>query len=200
MNRWRTLLPLVKPQLLKVSLALGGVTLAWGALYGAMLWLEPPWQQAQAQQQSAQAQLDQARADQQDLDTHRRTFEALKAGGLLGGEPRAAWVENLLRTANAMGLQANVSFTLATPVTVELPQAQASGARVSRHVLEYTLSQVHDIEALQLTAFFMRDHANVAHLAGCALDNPTPQGLSARCRVNFLHIDPPGTAQQNRTP
>jgi hypothetical protein len=197
MSRWHILLPLIKSLLLKVSLAVGGVAVAWGGLYGFMVWLEPPWQQAQAQQQAAQAQLDQARADQQDLDTHRRTYEALKAGGLLGGEPRAIWVEDLLRTANAMGLQADVSFTLATPVAVDLPQAQAIGARVSRHVLEYTLTHVHDIEALQLTALFMRDHADVARLTGCALETPTPQGLSARCRVNFLHIDPANTPRQN---
>lgn len=53
------------------------------------------WQQAQSQLQAAQGQLGEAQADQTDLDTHRRTYEVLKTSGLLGGEPRAIWVEDL---------------------------------------------------------------------------------------------------------
>jgi hypothetical protein len=191
------LLPLLRPLLIKLGALLCALAMVWGALYAVQQSLQPEWQQAQGQQQTAQALLGEAHADQTDLDTHRRTFEMLKASGLLGGEPRAVWVEDLLRTAVSMDLQTQVSFTLGSPQAVELPQAQAIGARVTRHTLDYTLIQVHELEVLQLTDQFMQAHQGVARLMGCALEQPTPLGLDARCRVNFLHIEPPAAPSHN---
>lgn len=191
------LLPLLRPLLIKLGALLGVLALAWGGLYAVQQSLLPDWQQAQGQQQTAQALLAEAQADQTDLDTHRRTYELLKASGLLGGEPRAVWVEDLLRTATQLGLQAQVSFTLGSPQAVELPQAQAIGARVTRHTLDYTMTGVHELEVLQLTEQFMQTHQGVARLMGCALEQPTPNGLGARCRVNFLHIEPPAAPSHN---
>ena len=191
------LLPLLRSLLIKLSVLLCVLALVWGALYAAQQSLLPDWQQAQSQQQAAQVLLSEAQADQTDLDTHRRTYELLKTSGLLGGEPRAVWVEDLLRTATNLGLQSQVSFTLGSPQAVELPQAQAMGARVTRHTLDYTMTGVHELEVLQLTDQFMKAHQGVARLMGCALEQPTPEGLGARCRVNFLHIEPPATPSHN---
>ncbi len=190
-------LPLVRPWLLRLGLAVALLGVVWGGLYATHDWLKPDWQQAQAQRQAAQARLDEARTDQKDIDTHRRTYDSLRASGLLGGEPRALWVESLLRTASDMGLQGQVSFNLATPVAVDLPQAQAVGGRVTRHVLEFSLKGVHEVEALQLVDRYVAAHEGVARLMGCTFDGPTPQGLALQCRVNFLHIDPPMPAGQN---
>lgn len=194
---WPLLLPLLRPLLFKLGALLGVLVLVWGGLYALQQSLLPDWQQAQGQQQAAQALLAEAQADQIDLDTHRRTYEQLKASGLLGGEPRAVWVEDLLRTSASLGLQAQVSFTLGSPQAVELPQAQAIGARVTRHTLDYTMTGVHELEVLQLTDQYMQAHQGVARLMGCALEQPTPEGLGARCRVNFLHIEPPATPSHN---
>ncbi|MDP2092617.1 MAG: hypothetical protein Q8K50_01810 [Hydrogenophaga sp.] len=194
---WPLLLPLLRPLLIKLGALLGVLVLVWGGLYALQQSLLPDWQQAQGQQQVAQALLAEAQADQIDLDTHRRTYEQLKASGLLGGEPRAVWVEDLLRTSASLGLQAQVSFTLGSPQAVELPQAQAIGARVTRHTLDYTMTGVHELEVLQLTDQYMQAHQGVARLMGCALEQPTPEGLGARCRVNFLHIEPPATPSHN---
>ena len=143
-------------------------------------------------------QLGEAQADQTDLDTHRRTYEVLKTSGLLGGEPRAIWVEDLLRISAGLGLQAHVSFTLGSPQAVDLPQAQAIGAKVTRHTLEYSFTRVHELEVLQLTQQYLQAHQDVARLMGCQLEQPAADGLSARCRVNFLHIEPPVAQGQNR--
>lgn len=192
--------PLLRPLLIRVGALLLALALAWGGLAGVRWWQTPAWQQAQAEQQAAQGMLTEAQADQLDLDTHRRTYEVLKASGLLGGEPRPVWVEDLLRVTQQLGLQAHTSFTLGSPQVVDLPQAQATGARVTRHTLEYTLSRVHGVEVLQLTEQFIQTHQGVARLMGCALEQPTPEGLAARCRVNFLHIEPPQSAAHNGAP
>lgn len=191
------LLPLLRSLLIKLGVLLCALALAWGGLYAMQQSLLPDWQQAQAQQKTAQARLKEAQADQTDLDTHRRTYEMLKASGLLGGEPRAVWVEDLLRISTRLGLQAHIRFTLGSPQAVDLPQAKTTGARVTRHTLDYTLTRVHELEVLQLTEQFMQTHQGVARLMGCSLEQPKPEGLSARCRVNFLHIEPPATPSHN---
>lgn len=199
MKAWMPmLLPLLRPLLIKLGALLGVLVLAWGALYAVQQTLLPDWQQAQSQLQAAQGQLGEAQADQTDLDTHRRTYEVLKTSGLLGGEPRAIWVEDLLRISAGLGLQAHVSFTLGSPQAVDLPQAQAIGAKVTRHTLEYSFARVHELEVLQLTQQYLQAHQGVARLMGCQLEQPTADGLSARCRVNFLHIEPPVAQGQNR--
>jgi hypothetical protein len=191
------LLPLLRPLLIKLGALLGVLVLAWGSLYAVQQTQLPDWQQAKAQQKTAQARLSEAQADQTDLDTHRRTYDMLKASGLLGGEPRAVWVEDLLRTATRLNLQSHIRFTLGSPQAVDLAQAKTMGARVTRHTLDFTLTRVHEVEVLQLTDQFMQTHQGVARLMGCSLEQPTPEGLGARCRVNFLHIEPPAAASHN---
>jgi len=189
--------PLVRGLALKWGSALLLLVLAWGGLWGARYVLQPGWQTAEAQLQSAQVLLDEARTDQGDIAAHRGRFEGLKAAGLIGGEPRAIWVEDLLRTAQALGLQSQASFTLAAPQPVELPEAEAAGARVTRHVLEYSLTRVHEVEALRFAQQYHQVHGRVSRPVACTWEQPAPEGLTARCRVNFLHIDPVPAAGHN---
>lgn len=189
--------PLVRGLALRWGGALLLLALAWGGLWGARYALQPGWQTAEAQLQAAQALLDEARTDQGDIKTHRASFEGLKAAGLIGGEPRAVWVEDLLRTAQAQGLPSQTSFTLAAPQPVELPEAEAMGVRVTRHVLEYSLTRVHEVEALRFAQQYHQAHGRVSRTVACTWEQPTPEGLTARCRVNFLHIDPVPAAGHN---
>jgi hypothetical protein len=201
MQAFRThVFPLVRPLAIKWGALLLLLALAWGALWGAQRVLQADWQQAQSQAQAAQAQWDEAQAEQDDLTTHRSRFEQLKAAGLVGGDPRAAWVDDLLRTARDQGLQERLGFTLAPPETLAVAEADAANAQVRRHVLEYSLNRVHDIEALQFMQRFHQDHALMARPMACGLELPTPEGLTARCRVNFLHIDPADGAGNNVKP
>lgn len=193
------LLPLLRPTLIRLAVLLGVLSAFWGAFYVAQRWFKPSWETAQFDLQTAQTALHEVRSDQKDLDTHRRTYESLKASGLLGGDPRAFWVEDLLRVAAEMDLSAQISFTLGSPQAIDLPLADAVGARVSRHVLEFSLSRVHDDEAVRFIDRFTRSHQGVARLVGCAFEHPTAEGLSARCRVNFLHIEPPKNVTDNAT-
>lgn len=191
------LLPLLRPALVRLGLLACVLCVLWGALYVAQRWFKPSWETAQFDLQTAQSLLNEAKSDQNDLDTHRRTYESLKASGLLGGDPRAVWVEDLQRVAADMGLSERVSFTLSSPQAIELPLADAVGARVSRHVLEYTLDRVHDEEALRFVDRFVGSHEGVARLMGCTFEHPTLEGLLVRCHVNFLHIEPPKGAADN---
>lgn len=198
MQAFRThVFPLVRPLGFRWGAVLLVQLLAWGVLWGAQYVLQPGWQKSETQAQAAQAQWDEAQAEQDDLTAHRSRFEQLKAAGLVGGDPRAAWVDDLLRAARDQGLQERLGFTLAAPEALELDQAEAAGAQVRRHVLEYSLNRVHEIEALQFMQRFHQDHALIARPMACWLELPTPEGLTARCRVNFLHIDPAAAAAHN---
>lgn len=201
MQAFRThVFPLVRPLAIKWGALLLLLALGWGALWGAQRVLQSDWQQAQSLAEAAQAQWDEAQAEQEDLTTHRSRFEQLKAAGLVGGDPRAAWVDDLLRTARNQGLQERLGFTLAPPETLAVDEAEAANAQVRRHVLEYSLNRVHDIEALHFMQRFHHDHALMARPMACGLELPTPEGLTARCRVNFLHIDPADGAGNNDKP
>lgn len=190
--------PLVRPLAIKWGAVLLLLALAWGVLLGVQHVSRPGWQNAQAQAQAAQAQWEEARAEQDDLTAHGGRFAQLKAAGLVGPDPRATWVDDLLRTAREQGLQERISFTLAAPEVVTLAGADTAPAQVKRHVLEYSLSRVHDIEALQFIQRFHQDHARVSRPMACRLEQPTPEGLSAHCRVNFLHIDPAPAGAHNQ--
>ena len=96
-----------------------------------------------------------------------------------------------------MDLKDQVSFSLAVPEPVELPQAELAQASVQRHVLEIQMTQVHELEALRLIQQLQARHALVTRMAACLFAQPNPDGLTAQCRVNFLHIDPTPTADNN---
>lgn len=187
---WSVVLPLIKPTLMLLMKLVAGLALMSAALWGAQHFMSPAWQQVDATLQSAQAQLDEARQEQADVQAHLPRFNQLVAAGLVGGEPRANWVEDLLHTAKDSRLQSRVSFSLSPPEPVELPQAEPAQARVQRHVLELQLTQVHEIEALRLIQEVQTRHAQVSRMAACLFESPTPTGLTARCRINLLHIAP----------
>lgn len=107
--------PLVRPLAIKWGAVLLLLALAWGVLLGVQHVSRPGWQNAQAQAQAAQAQWEEARAEQDDLTAHGGRFAQLKAAGLVGPDPRATWVDDLLRTAREQGLQERIAFTLAAP-------------------------------------------------------------------------------------
>lgn len=197
---WPVVFPLVRSAVWALSGVLAALLLAMLALWGVRHFLYPGWQQAEAAQQAAQALLEEARAEQADVQAHLPQYQQLVAAGLLGGEPRALWVEDLLRILQEQGLQSHVSFTLAAPETVELPLAEAAQARVQRHVLELQFARVHEIEVLRVLEQLRARHARVSRVAGCAFEQATPEGLSARCRVSFLHIDPAPGADHNAKP
>lgn len=187
---WPVIFPLVRSAVLTLAQVVLALILASAALWGVRHFLYPDWQKAEGAMQAAQAQLEEARAEQADVQTYLSDYRKLAAAGLVGGEPRAIWVEDLLRTAKELGLQDKTSFTLAPPEPVELPQAEAAQARVQRHVLDVQVGSVHEIEALRLVQQLKARHAQITQMAACQFTQPTSAGLTAHCRVDFLHIDP----------
>lgn len=194
---WPVVFPLVRPAVWTLVGVLMAALASMLALWGVRYFLDPGWQQAEATQQAAQAQLEEARAEQADVQNHLHQYQQMVAAGLVGGEPRAVWVDDLLRILQQLDLQGQASFTLAAPEAVELPQAEAAQARVQRHVLELQFARVHEIEVLRVLEQLRQRHALVSRVAGCVFEQATSEGLSARCRVNFLHIDPAPGANHN---
>ena len=194
---WPVVFPLVRPAVWTLVGVLMAALASMLALWGVRYFLDPGWQQAEATQQAAQAHLEEARAEQADVQNHLHQYQQMAAAGLVGGEPRAVWVDDLLRILQQLDLQGQASFTLAAPEAVELPQAEAAQARVQRHVLELQFARVHEIEVLRVLEQLRQRHALVSRVAGCVFEQATPEGLSARCRVNFLHIDPAPGANHN---
>lgn len=164
---WPVVFPLVRPTVMLLAKVVIGLVLVSASLWGVKYFLSPGWLQAEASLQTAQAQLDEARLEQSDVQTHWPRYKQLVAAGLVGGEPRAIWVEDLLRTANELDLKDQVSFSLAVPEPVELPQAELAQASVQRHVLEIQMTQVHELEALRLIQQLQARHALVTRMAAC---------------------------------
>lgn len=187
---WSVVLPLIQPTLMLLMKVVAGLALMSAALWGAQHLMSAAWQQADATLQGAQAQLEDARLERVDVQAHLPRFNQLVAAGLVGGEPRSEWVEDMLRTAKAMNLQNRVSFSLSPPEPVEVPQAELVPARVQRHVLELQVTEVHEIEALRLMQAVQAHHAPVSRMAACLFDSPSPTGLTAKCRIHFLNIAP----------
>lgn len=186
---WPEVFPLVRPAVLTLAKVVTALVVVSAALLGVRHFLLPGWQQAESALQSAQTQLDEAHAEQAVVQAHLADYRQLVQAGLVGGEPRAAWVEDVLRTAKELGLQDRVGFTLAPPEPVAMPEAEAAQARVERHVLDVQVRAVHELEALRLIQHLQARHAQIAHMAACQFNQPTPAGLTAQCRINFLHID-----------
>lgn len=181
--------PLVQRETVVWLMVIGAIVVAWSGLAFWFQHLAAPWQTAQAHLQTAQAELDQATADQFDFETHRRSFEQLKASGLMDGEPRAVWAEEVQRIAVDSGLSAQLSFILAPPTPVEMPQNPATlAARVTRHVMDIQLTGVHDTEALHFITRLSERHQRVSRLSDCTFERRGPQ-MDMKCRVNFLHMD-----------
>ncbi len=194
---WPVIFPLVRSAVLALAKVVLGLVLASAALWGVRYFLYPDWQKAESAMQAAQTQLDEAHAEQADVQTYLSDYRKLVAAGLVGGEPRALWVEDLLRTAKELGLQDKISFTLAPPELVELSQAEVAQARPQRHVLDVQVGPAHEIEALRLIQQLQARHAQIAQVAACQFTQPKPEGLTTQCRVNFLHIDPTPVTHDN---
>ena len=194
---WPVVFPLVRPTVMLLAKVVAGLVLVSASLWGVQHFMLPGWQQAEATLHTAQTQLDEARLGLSDVQTHWPRYKQLLAAGLVGGEPRAIWVEDLLRTAKELDLKDQVSFSLAVPAPVELSQAETAQASVNRHVLEIQVTKVHEIEALRLMQQMQARHALVTRMASCLFTQPNPDGLTAQCRLNFLHIDPAPATDNN---
>lgn len=187
---WAVVSPLVRSSLLVLTKVLAGLALMFLMLWGAQRFMSPSWAEADASAQAAQAGLDEARRELADVRSHLPQFNQLLEAGLVGGERRSDWMDDFLRTVKASGLQGHVSFTLAPPEWLALPEAEAAQAKVLRHALEFQVVGVHEIEALRLIQQIRGQHGPVSRMAACLFEAPEPTGLSAKCRIDFLNIAP----------
>lgn len=184
---WSIMLPLVRPLLVKVGVAFAVVILCIAAAWGLEQWQSPDWKSAQARMQSAQSSVNQANTDLADIERLRGEFARHSQSGLVGGAPRAGWIEDLQRIAAGIGLTPYLTYTLASPVNVKLG-AEGVG-RVTRHELSVSLVSVHEIEGMRLVQQFLQLYPNTARLKTCEFTSPADAGLTLNCKVNLLHID-----------
>ncbi len=183
------LLPLVRPLLVKLGVFFGLLACVLMALWGVERWQEPTWKQKQSGVQVAQSQLSQANTDLADIDRLAADFLRSQQSGLVGGSPRAGWIEDLQRLATEARLDPLMTYTLAAPVAVTSASGGGSAAKVARHELAVQFKGVHDIEALQLVGRFLALYPHTARLNGCEMGGATDQGMSVGCRIHLLHID-----------
>lgn len=181
------MLPLVRPLLVKLGVFFGLLACALLALWGLERWQEPTWKQQQSGVQVAQSQLSQANTDLADIERLAAGFQRSQQSGLVGGSPRAGWIEDLQRLAAEARLDPLMTYTLAAPVAVA--SAGGGAAKVARHELAVQFKGVHDIEALQLVGRFLALYPHTARLHGCDMGGATDQGMNVGCRIHLLHID-----------
>lgn len=184
---WAIMLPLVRPLLVKVGWFFAAAVLGFGAVWGMEQLQAPHWKSAQQAMQSAQTTLNQANADLADIEKLGDEFAKHSQSGLVGGAPRAGWIEDLQRLAGSMGLEPVLTYTLASPVAVNV--ASAAQARVTRHELSVSLTSVHELEGLKLIQQFVNLYPDTAQLAACEFTSPTDAGLAIGCKINLLHIE-----------
>lgn len=211
MNSWNPVLAHARrPLILSGTL----VALSLAVFFASSYWhehVQAGLTQAQAELATRQAALTGKQNDLRDIQAHIDEFHALEQRGLLGRGDREGWVEQLLASQQRTGLPPTLTYALQAskplsqqsgpttdgtaqaPTTPEDPAA--AGPRF--HDLDLTLSDIHEEELLVL----LQDYA--AHVKGrfrvhaCSLADPTPQGLSAQCRLRFftvpLPVKTPGT-------
>ena len=185
---WTIMLPLVRPLLVKVGIFFAAVALCLAVLWWLEQWQLPQWKSAQKDMQGVQSSLTQANMDFADIEKLGDEFARYSQSGLVGGAPRAGWIEDLQRIAGSMGLESVLSYNLASPVPVMV--ATTSQARVTRHELSVSIASVHELESLQLVQQFVDLYPDTAQLASCEFAAPTESGLMLSCKINLLHIEP----------
>ena len=184
---WSVMLPLIRPVLVKVAGFFALLVLGLCAVWGLEQWQAPTWKTAQQRMQSAQSVLTQANTDLADIERLRGEFNRHSQSGLVGGAPRAGWIEDLQRLAGRLGLEAVLTYTLASPVNVNV--GGASAGKVTRHELNVSVASVHELEALSLVQQFVDLYPDTAQLTACEFSSPSETGLVLACKVNLLHID-----------
>lgn len=185
---WSIMFPLVRPLLVKVGWFFAAALLSFGAVWGMEQWQAPQWKSAQRTMQTAQSSLTQANIDLADIEKLGDEFARHSQSGLVGGAPRAGWIEDLQRLAGTMGLEPVMTYNLASPVAVNV--TTTAQAKVTRHELSVSVTSVHELEGLRLIQQFVDLYPDTAQLTGCEFSAPTDAGLVLSCKIHLLHIEP----------
>lgn len=184
---WAVMLPLVRPVLVKAAWFFALLLACLGAVWGIEQWQSPTWKTAQQRMQSAQSALTLANTDLADIERLRDEFARHSQSGLVGGAPRAGWIEDLQRLAGGRGLEPVMTYILASPVSVSI--GGAAPGKVTRHELSISLTSVHELEGLTLIQQFVDLYPDTAQLTACDFSAPSEDGLAVACKINLLHID-----------
>ncbi len=164
--------------------------------------------QAQTELSARRAKLAVKQIDLQGIEAHVSEFHALSQRGLLGRGDREGWVEQLLASHQRVGLPPTLTYALqaskplsqqagsgpeAAPQTSTSPEDSAGGGP-RFHDLEFTLSDIHEEELLVLLQEYAARVKGRFRVQACTLLDPTPQGLSAQCKLRFFTVPQPTKA------
>jgi len=206
MNNWKTIALLARRSLITLALS---ILCAFGIFFGTVFFKDRMVaQRLQAQQlESAQrASLEQKDIDLKNLQAETGRFSALRQQGLLGNPDRAAWVEQLLASYQALGLSMrDLAYTMHPPqaLLVSGPDAAPAaptdqGART--YDLDFTMTNTHEEDVLALLGHVRIHVKGLYRVQACHLSGPKETGLTARCTLRFFNMPESALKDAQPTP
>lgn len=193
MNEWKPVLELAKKSLITFLVVL--------VLAGMLVWVAKTYEenantllaQTQSELQANQTQLESKVADLENMESHIKRYETLKAQGLIGEPMRSKWVEDFkeshieLRLPDALTVELQTSKPLEMQST-DAVEGDALNLQPWMHELVFDISGVHEQELLELMQNYQNRVKGRFRLQECLLTEPKETGLNARCVLRFVSI------------
>jgi hypothetical protein len=136
------------------------------------------------------------------LQQHDATRQQLKTQGLLIMPERMQWIAQLLAAHKQLELPATLTYSLPPPQldgTTDATDATAASAALVAvpmvYDLEFSLTNIHEEDLLNLIARFRHSIDEPFRVQSCQLSQPLENGLSARCSLRFYSLLPAGKRQ-----
>lgn len=133
------------------------------------------------------------------LQQHDATRQQLKTQGLLIMPERKQWIAQLLAAHKQLELPATLTYSLPPPQLDGATDATAASAALVAvpmvYDLEFSLTNIHEEDLLNLIARFRHSIDEPFRVQSCQLSQPLGNGLSARCTLRFYSLLPAGKRQ-----
>lgn len=209
MSAWKPIVSLAKRALLLLTLT---IVMALVTLVGLNYYQDSVRDQVTELQQAektAATKLAQKEGELLALQRDIGRFTTLRQQGMVGEADRAAWTEQFLASHKASGLPDRLTYTLQAPKPIALqagaavaPEATgASTVTAMFHDFDFSLSNVHEAELLQLIQSYQKLVKGRFRVDKCGFDTRTEAGLTATCTLRFFTLpDAAATTPTTTTP
>jgi hypothetical protein len=149
--------------------------------------------QTQAELQNNQTILQSKEADLENMESHIKRYETLKAQGLVGEPQRALWVENLRNTQLELQLPdtLGVELLVSQPLMMQdsaVTEAEEEAVQPLMHDLVVNFNDVHELEVLNLIAHYKNRVKGRFRLNECKFSNAKETGMDTRCVLRFVTV------------
>ena len=201
MSAWRPIISLAKLALLLLTLT---IVVALVTLAGLNYYQDSVRAQAE---KTATTKLAQKEGELSALERDIGRFTTLRQQGLVGEPDRAGWTEQFLASHKASGLPDRLTYTLQAPKLIALqagaaaaPDAAGTSAVTPLfHDFDFSLSNVHETELLQLILSYQKQVKGRFRIDKCGFDTRTEAGLAATCTLRFFTLPDAAAATPTTT-